>query len=235
MSDRAGPTVAIVDYGMGNLFSVKHACQQAGLVADITCSRRDILEASAVILPGVGAFGVAIDTLTKLDLVGPLREVAASDVPLVGICLGMQLLMTESHEFGHHKGLGVIEGEVMRLEGRAGQGCSLKVPQVGWNQIYSVGCPEAGSGSLVQASSWTGTILDGLRDGEYMYFVHSFFCKPARADTILAMTRYGQTEFCSVLGWRNVFACQFHPERSGPWGKHLYRNLLKLTEKSSSR
>lgn len=206
--------VAIVDYGMGNLFSVKHACAQAGLRVDITGSKRDILRAAAVILPGVGAFGTAMESLAKLDLVGPLKEVAASQRPFVGICLGMQLLMTESHEFGHHQGLGIIEGEVLPLPLMTNDGRRFKVPQVGWNRIRAAG----------GESPWKGTLLDGLVNDEFMYFVHSFYCKPTDAGMVLTTTRYG-FEFCSSLQRRNVFACQFHPERSARQGLQIYRNL----------
>src|SRR3990172_8761912 len=153
--------VAIVDYGIGNLFSVKHACEQAGIHASVTHSCSEILQASAVILPGVGAFGDAMETLGKLDLVSVLRDIAASGKPLVGICLGMQLLMTESHEFGWHRGLGIIEGEVVRLEEAVHGDRVLKVPHVGWNRIAT------GNATAVQADScvgWKGPLLEGLSE-----------------------------------------------------------------------
>lgn len=206
--------VAIVDYGMGNLFSVQQACAQVGLLAEITSSKRDILAASAVILPGVGAFGTAMETLARLDLVEPLKEVAASQRPLVGICLGMQLLMSESHEFGHHQGLGIIEGEVLPLPLMTTDGRRFKVPQVGWNRIRAAG------GEL----RWKDTLLGGLVNDEFMYFVHSFYCKPTDTGMVLTTTRHG-FEFCSSLQRRNVFACQFHPERSARQGLQIYRNL----------
>ena len=215
MSDSRAVQVAVVDYGMGNLFSVKLACEQAGLQAVITNSKRDVLSAAAVILPGVGAFGAAMDALRELDLVEPLRDVAASRTPLVGICLGMQLLLSESHEFGEHKGLGIIEGEVVRLQGSA-DGRRFKVPQVGWNPIHSAG------------REWKGSLLEGLAEGEFMYFVHSFYCKPADPGVVAATTRYGALEFCASLRRRNVFACQFHPERSGREGLTIYRNLAAM-------
>nr|MBI3612722.1 imidazole glycerol phosphate synthase subunit HisH [Nitrospirota bacterium] len=207
--------VAIVDYGLGNLFSVQHACERAGLKAHITNSKKDILSAAAVILPGVGAFGTAMDALRELDLVEPLRDVVASRTPLVGICLGMQLLLSESHEFGKHKGLGIIEGEVVHLQGSADGRC-FKVPQVGWNRIHSAG------------RGWEGSFLEGLAEGEFMYFVHSFYCKPADPGVVAATTRYGALEFCASLRRRTVFACQFHPERSGCEGLKVYRNLAAM-------
>lgn len=216
MSEGSWRQIAIVDYGMGNLFSVKHACESVGLNASITASRQEILTADAVILPGVGAFGDAMATLDRLQLVDVLRQVAASGKPLVGICLGMQLLMTRSYEFGCHQGLGIVEGEVVRFQGSAEGSARLKVPQVGWNHIYGTG-----------NASWQTSFLDGLEDREFMYFVHSFYAKPADTTLILSKTRYGFIEFCSSLNQGNVFACQFHPERSGPQGLRIYQNLAE--------
>jgi len=221
MSEVSHGQVAIIDYGMGNLFSVKHACETVGLTALITRRARDLSSASAVILPGVGAFGEAMKTLTRLDLVSPLREIADSPTPLVGICLGMQLLMTESHEFGRYRGLNIIEGEVLRLRSD-----SVKVPQVGWNQIHPP--REEPDHHDRKRTSWEGTFLEGLADGDFMYFVHSYYCKPSETGPVLSTTRYGGNEFCSSLAQKNVFACQFHPERSGLRGVQLYRNIAQI-------
>lgn len=207
MSERP-PEVAIVDYGMGNLFSVQQACERVGLRARIASSPEACAGAAAVILPGVGAFGDAMAALAQLGLADALRDLAASGKPMLGICLGMQLLMSESQEFGRHRGLGIVEGEVVRFD------CGLKVPQVGWNRIHRDG-----------PGSWDGSWLEGLQDGEHMYFVHSFYVKPADPRVARSRTRYGSVDFCSSLQQGNVLACQFHPERSGPQGLHLYRNL----------
>jgi imidazole glycerol-phosphate synthase subunit HisH len=207
--------VAIVDYRLGNLFSVKHACERAGIPSTITSSKKEILQASAVILPGVGAFGDAMDSLNQLDLVEPLRAVVASHRPLIGICLGMQLLMTESFEFGRHSGLGMIDGQVVRFEDPREGDVRLKVPHVGWNRIHSV-------------ASWTGTFLEGIADAEYMYFVHSYMVQPIEPSVVLSTSLYGQTTFCSTLRLDNLFGCQFHPERSGPAGLKIYYNLKKM-------
>lgn len=213
--------VAIVDYGLGNLFSIQQACHYAGMEAVITASPPEILSSSAVILPGMGAFGDAMDALHRLDLVEPLRDVAASEKPLIGICLGLQLLMSESYEFGCHKGLGIIEGPVVRFDNPVGAKGQLKVPQVGWTRITR---PAKGD----DAVPWSDSPLEGLRDGEFMYFVHSFYVQPLKPEHVLSMSRYGQIEFCSSLQYHNIFACQFHPERSGPHGLRIYQNIASL-------
>jgi len=214
--------VAIVDYGLGNLFSVKHACTHVGLEALITPSKKEIFQADAVILPGVGAFGDAMVMLEKLDLVTVLQDIAASGKPFVGICLGMQLLMTESYEFGRYKGLGIVEGPVVRFENPKEEDRILKVPQIGWNRIRQPKLNDSVD------DLWAGTLLQGIADGEYMYFVHSYIVQPQNNSVSLSTSRYGHIEYCSSLHFRNVFACQFHPERSGLLGVKIYQNLAAL-------
>lgn len=212
---------AIVDYGMGNLFSIKHACRSAGLEAFITSSRQDLLSATAVILPGVGAFGDAMEALRRLDLTGVLRDVAQSGRPLMGICLGLQLLMSKSHEFGEHDGLNIIEGDVTRFESVTVGDRRLKVPQVGWNGL-----------SMAGGQPWEGSLLDGQPDGACMYFIHSFYVTPRDPGVVLSTTRYGPREFCSTLQVGNIFACQYHPERSGRQGLRVYHNLAELAART---
>lgn len=211
---------AVVDYGLGNLFSIARACRQAGMDVVVTAQKQEIIDADVVILPGVGAFGDAMGTLRRLDLVGVLRDVASSNKLLIGICLGIQLLMSESYEFGVHKGLGIVEGPVLRLENPREDHGILKVPQVQWNRIFRQ--------TTRTPDLWEGTPLAGLDDGEFMYFVHSFIVQPSDPSVIASLSRYGHIEFCSSLRWRNVFACQFHPERSGIAGLRIYQNLAQL-------
>ncbi|MDP3245022.1 MAG: imidazole glycerol phosphate synthase subunit HisH [bacterium] len=215
--------IAIVDYKMGNLFSVKRACEYVGLCATITSEKAVILDADAVILPGVGAFGDAMAALQQLELVKLLLDVISSNKPFFGICLGMQLLMTESYEFGQHSGLGVFKGTVKRFtQPMEASGRILKVPQVGWNAIYS-------SKNGDNNGRYNGPMLEGIRDGENMYFVHSFYVIPEDKTLITSFSRYGETKFCSSIARHNVFACQFHPERSGLRGLDIYRNFaLKI-------
>lgn len=221
------PSVAVVDYGVGNLFSVMQACRQAGLRPLITDDRDAIWGADAVILPGIGAFGDAMAALERRDLVGVLRDVAASDKWLVGICLGMQLLMSESYEFGRHRGLGVLEGLVTRLTPAADSERRLKVPQVGWNRIWKRRTGKPGPGTAA-GDPWADTPLAGVEDGAFMYFVHSFHVTPANPGVVVATTPFGEGEYCSAYQQGTVFGCQFHPERSGPVGLRMYEALARL-------
>jgi glutamine amidotransferase len=217
MRDAAGK-VAIVDYELGNLFSVQHACAHVGLDALVTSSRREIAQADAVILPGVGAFADAMATLERRDLVGVLKDVAGAGRPFLGICLGMQLLMSESTEFGRSPGLGLIAGGVHGIADVLAAP-RPKIPHVGWNRMY-VAAPAA--------DAWTDTLLNGIPNGVYMHFVHSYFVRPEDASLTVAVTEYGGLRFCSALRSHNIFACQAHPERSGPFGLAVYRNLATV-------
>lgn len=220
-----GMDVAIVDYGLGNLFSVARACERVGLRAEITHDARALERSRAVILPGVGAFGDAMQSLKKLDLIGPLRHIACSGKPFFGICLGLQLLMSESEEFGRHAGLDLLPGRVVHLGTPRGPHGRLKVPEVCWNRVLRPAGP---------SDRWHGTPLDGLSDGVHMYFVHSFYVQPEDQQSILATTRYGDIEYCSAVRRGNLVAFQFHPERSGPEGVRIYQNIARIVNEHSS-
>ena len=222
MSDQ--PNIAIVDYGMGNLYSVQLGCERAGARGSITSEPERIEQADAVILPGVGAFGDAIAELRRTGMADALVAVARSGKPLFGICLGLQLLMTESFEFGRHRGLGLIEGAVVRISEPKSSTGVLKVPQVGWNRVWRT-----------ESHRWDSTPLMGLANGCFMYFVHSFVAVPAIRDVTVSVTWYGDTEFCSSICSDNVFACQFHPERSGPAGLEMYRNFVDILRAGGRR
>jgi len=216
--------VAIVDYGLGNLFSIKHACTHVGLDAIVTFSADDLFDCSAIILPGVGAFGDAVDALNKMDLAAPIRDVAASGKPLLGVCLGFQLLMERSDEFGRHVGLGLVPGEVKRLEPESSERV-WKVPHVGWSRL-SIRSKPAQNGSSYRP-------LDSIEDGSFMYFVHSFCVRPEHSDLVVCTSEYGGETFCSALQVENVFGCQFHPERSGPAGLMVYANLARTLKEQN--
>ena len=219
------PFAAIVDYGLGNLHSVQQACTYVGLTSVITNSKQVLLSADAVILPGVGAYGDAMQELHRLDLAEVLLDLARSEKPLVGICLGLQLLMTESSEFGHHRGLGIIEGPVVRFDMPKEDGKILKIPHVNWNSILHT----------PHNACWDKTLLSRVKSGTFMYFVHSYTVQPRDAKIILSTTEYGDAQFCSSIGYENIFACQFHPERSGPEGIKIYHNLKKLIQEQGCR
>lgn len=212
--------IAIVDYEMGNLFSIQRACAWAGHEAVVTNRAEEILDAEGVVLPGVGAFGDAMAALRRRDLVSVLKDFAASGKPLMGVCLGMQLLMRESEEFGCHHGLAILEGRSVRLSPSKENGRTMKVPHVGWTRIF----PAAAGG-------WKGTPLRGVAEGDYMYFVHSYYVAPDSPSVRLANSAFGESTFCAALRHKNIFACQFHPERSSAPGLTIYKNFFDEDQK----
>ena len=216
----SAPRVAIVDYGVGNLFSVARACEAAGLATITTSEPDEITRAAAAILPGIGAFGEAMAAIRRLDLVECLRALPERGIPLVGVCLGMQLLMEQSLEFGRHQGLGLIRGTVERLHA----GAANKVPHVGWTAIHR---PVSGSGS----DAWEASLLRDTRDDEPMYFVHSYVVRPRDVSVGLAEATYGGERFWAAVRADSIWGFQFHPERSGPAGLNIYRNLTAMLTK----
>jgi len=214
------PKVAIIDYGMGNVTNIRRACTTSGINAFVTADKQDIISADALILPGVGAFGDAMDALDKLDLTAFITDCVSKGIPLLGICLGMQLCMSESFEFGKHKGLNFISGKVIRFDNpKDSDGQILKIPQVGWNYIIY---PNA------DRNSRKGTLLDSIDEGELMYFVHSYYTVPDDRNVCLSASNYGGINFCSALQYKNIMACQFHPEKSAVQGLKIYRNFRKF-------
>jgi imidazole glycerol-phosphate synthase subunit HisH len=197
----------IIDYGMGNLRSVEKALMAVGDQAVISQDPEVVRHGDRLILPGVGAFGDAMSNLKQAGLDLAIRDAVAQGKPLLGLCLGLELLFSESEEFGRHEGLNLIPGHVRKFEETA-----LRVPHVGWNQIESLR-PDP--------------LLENLPDGSYFYFVHSFFVEPDRSDNALAWTNYGGP-FCSIARHENVWGAQFHPEKSQDAGKRLLRNFLDL-------
>ena len=214
MSKKQRILVAIVDYKAGNLFSVEQACKIVGLNPVITSKPAEVLKADAVILPGVGAFGEAMKNLSDLGLIQPLKDFTASGKPFMGVCLGMQLLFTKSEEFGECKGLNLIEGDVVEFPSINYNDEKIKVPQVGWNRIF---CP------LGLNEKWNHTPLEDIMDGEFMYFVHSFYTRPSNPGDILSVTDYEGVKYCSSVIKNNIFATQFHPEKSAGEGLKIYR------------
>ena len=202
--------IAIIDYGVGNLFSLSSSLKSLGLETEITRESACLRAADRIILPGVGAFGDAIAKLNATGLVPVLRE-EAEKKPLLGICLGMQLLFDRSFEYGEHTGLGFVPGQVSDLHG-ALTDKSLKVPHMGWNSLQILrGDP----------------LFRYIENGEYVYYVHSFFAENCKENT-LAVSQYGNVSVTGVVRSGNVYGTQFHPEKSGDTGLRLLKAFAEL-------
>ena len=208
--------VAIIDYNMGNLFSVKRALAFIGIESIITNNRKEILGSDAAILPGVGAFGEAMKNLKQNNLDLSILDFIDSGKPFMGICLGMQLLLTQSYEFGKYKGLDVIKGSVVRFENKTKKGIKAKVPHVSWNQINQI----TGRNKL-----WNNSLLNDTSDGTYMYFVHSYYAELEQDDNLLSTSCYAESRYCSGVKKENVEAFQFHPEKSGKEGLKILKKF----------
>jgi glutamine amidotransferase len=198
--------IAIIDYGMGNLRSVSKAFERLGFAVNVTRNPRQIDDASHVVLPGVGAFPDCMRNLEEMGLIDPVHRALSSGKPFLGICLGLQLLFTESEEFGLHKGLGWLRGRVVRFQDKG-----LKVPHMGWNTLEI---------------RKTTPVLQGLPTNAMVYFVHSYYVVPEDPSVIATTTEYGQP-FASSIATGNLFACQFHPEKSQAVGLRLLRNFAQ--------
>lgn len=210
--------ITVIDYGLGNLFSVRRGLEHCGANVTITADPETILAAPRVVLPGVGAFGNAMDELRRLDLVDVVRAVASSGRPLLGICLGMQLLLDESEEFGIHEGLGIIPGRVVPVPSTTITGEPQKIPHIGWNALY----PADGG------TPWQGTIMGSFESGAAVYFVHSFMAEPLDPAHRFADCIYGGQPIAGVISTGNVVGCQFHPEKSGEVGLGILQAFCNL-------
>jgi len=205
--------IAIIDYGMGNLRSVQKGFERVGYPAEVTSDPSVILAADKIVLPGVGAFRDCIHNLEQGGFVDPILKVISEGRPFLGICLGLQLLFSESEEFGLHKGLGVIPGRVVRFpEGMTEAGEKLPVPHMGWNQI-----------SLKKAP----LLFNGVEDDSNVYFVHSYYVKPDDTSVVAATCQYG-IDFCAAIQRDNVMATQFHPEKSQAIGLQMLKNFAEM-------
>lgn len=207
--------IMIIDYKMSNLYSVQHACDHIGFDAFISSDKSKLQDAEIAILPGVGAFGDAMENLHKLDLVDPIKDFVTSGKLFFGVCLGLQLLFSQSEEFGLHRGLDLIKGKVVKFPSVNNQGQVVKVPQIGWNRIYH----------SKYGKVWDNSLLKGLSNNEFMYFVHSYYVVPEDVRLAASYTTYEGIEYCSSIKLSNIFATQFHPEKSGPKGLVIYKNL----------
>ena len=206
--------ITIVDYQMGNLRSVQKGIERVGGQARISSDPNEIANSEKLILPGVGAFGDAMDEIRRRDLVEPIRDFVASGRPFLGICLGLQLLFERGYEHGEHEGLGVLEGDVVRFD----LPTELKVPHMGWNTVQRKAEPP---------------ILSGIQDESHFYFVHSYFVRPADESVVALTCNYGEP-FCAMVWKDNLYATQFHPEKSQADGLKLLAGFSGLLSTSES-
>lgn len=211
--------ITIIDYQMGNLRSVQKACESIGVAAKISSDPREIANSEKLILPGVGGFGEAIAEVRKRDLVKPICDFVASGRPMLGICLGLQMLFETGYEGGTHEGLGLLKGDVVRFDWQAlGVNEPLKIPHMGWNQVRKTA---------------DAPILRDIDDLTYFYFVHSYYVRPADPSIVALRCEYG-TDFCAMVWKDNLYATQFHPEKSQAEGMKLLASFAALPTPSHS-
>jgi len=205
--------IAIIDYEMGNLKSIYKCLKHLNVDAIITDESEIILDADGVILPGVGAFGDAMMHLREKNLIPIINQIVVEKIPLFGVCLGQQLIFSKSYEMGEHDGLNLIKGEVILFDKKKVD----KIPQIGWNSVEFV----KNDHFLVQ----------GIQNNSYFYFVHSFYTVPQNKEHIVGITNYGEIEYCSIVCNDNIFATQFHPEKSSKSGIQIYKNFIEFCKK----
>ncbi len=205
-------TIAIVDYGFGNVQSIKNALNKFDVEVLLTHDRDAILNSDGLLLPGVGAYKKAMQELVARDLDATIREFVETNKMFLGICLGMQLLFESSEEFGKSTGLGILKGNVIKFPVEN----DVKLPHVSWNSIG------------IADISWGNTILESVSNNEDFYFVHSFVCVPENNNNILATAEYGGVSFCAAIKERNIYGCQFHPEKSADTGLKIMSEFVGM-------
>lgn len=207
--------ISIIDYGIGNILSVKRAFQKVGAEVEYITTEQEIERADHLVLPGVGAFKDGMEELKKRNLVNGIQKFCSENRPFLGICLGMQMMLEESEEFGISKGLGIIPGKVIRIPNTDVNGNPQKVPHVGWNRLKRAD----------KEGSWKRTLLDGMEEDIETYFVHSYVADPVSDEYRLADTYYGGIRLAAVVRKGNCYGTQFHPEKSGEIGLKLIYNF----------
>lgn len=207
--------VVVVDYGIGNLLSVCRAFEAQGATADLTGDLDRIRNADRLVLPGVGAFGKCVSEVRRLGLDSVLSEYRATGRPLLGICVGMQMLFDAGEEFGEHDGLGFLPGRVVAIPAEVEGGGKRKIPHIGWN-------------ALMPSRDWSGTMLESTDEGDCVYFVHSFSAQPNETSDVLAAADYVGFDVVAAVQRGPIMGTQFHPEKSGPVGLGIVKSFLTL-------
>lgn len=207
--------IVIIDYGIGNVKSIANAFESIGVDTKLSSNKDEILSADALVLPGVGAFSTGMANLKEKKLIDTIYDFVDSGKLFLGICLGMQMLLEESEEFGYSKGLGLIKGKVVQFP--LADNSKEKLPHVSWNEIIEP-----------SPKRWEKTILENTPNQTDVYFVHSFVAEPKNPDNILAIANYGKTTFCAAVQNKNVFGTQFHPEKSGKMGLEILKKFTNL-------
>jgi imidazole glycerol-phosphate synthase subunit HisH len=213
----SNPSVTVIDYGIGNIFSVRRALEYCGADVQLSSKQTEIAAADRVILPGVGAFADGMKGLRDRGLIEVVSRFAATGRPILGICLGMQMLATSSEEFGENAGLGLIPGRVTKVPDKSIEGKPNKIPHIGWKEIF----PASGG-------DWKATILEDTPEGTPVYLVHSFHLVPYDPADLLADCNYGGHRVTAAVRSGNIFGAQFHPEKSGKAGLQMLAAFLRL-------
>ena len=206
--------VTVVDYGCGNLLSVSRGLEESGGTVDVTTDADKIANAERLVLPGVGAFGKAMQAMRDGGLEAPIKAFVGTGRPFLGICVGMQAMLDYSEEFGRHQGLGLVPGHVAGIPATAEDGTPHPIPHIGWNRL------------IKPAAGWDGGILDGQDEGVAVYFVHSFAAAPDDEGDVLATCDYNGRPITAAIAKDNMTGCQFHPEKSGPVGLRILEQFL---------
>lgn len=215
------PRITVIDYGMGNIFNLEKVLKYLGADVVVSSSPQKLLESERAVLPGVGAFGDGMDNLQAKGLIPAIKKYVTSGKPLLGICLGMQLFMTNSEEFGMHNGLDLIKGKVIKFKDSLLTDHRYKIPHIGWGSLK---IPYAFDN--INKVPWKDTILGSIGEDSFVYFVHSFISVPQDERVVLADSEYADGRFCAALHYKNIYGCQFHPEISGEIGLQILKDFL---------